>query len=146
MKLISHRGNTKGRKIENENDPQYIYEALNLGFDCEIDVWFENDQFYLGHDEPKYKIKEEFLTQNQLWCHAKNLQALHSMLENKNIHCFWHQSDDFTLTSKGYIWTYPNKELTKKSICMTNEFKTNDEVSKCFGVCSDEISKYKNYK
>ena len=87
MKLISHRGNIKGREIENENDPQYIYEVLDLGFDCEIDVWFENNQFYLGHDEPKYKIKEEFLTQNQLWCHAKNLQALHSMLENKNIHC-----------------------------------------------------------
>ena len=136
MKLISHRGNIKGREIENENHPQYIYESLNLGFDCEIDVWFENEQFYLGHDEPKHKIKEEFLTQNQLWCHAKNLQAFYSMLQNKNIHCFWHQSDD--------IWTYPNKELTTKSIYMTNEFKINEEISKCFGVCSDDISKYKN--
>ena len=142
MKLISHRGNIKGREIENENDPQYIYEALDLGFDCEIDVWFENNQFYLGHDEPKYKIKEEFLTQNQLWCHAKNLQALHSMLENKNIHCFWHQSDDITLTSKNYLWTFPGKQITEYSIAVLPEIVNNWNIKSCIGICSDFIDRY----
>jgi hypothetical protein len=37
------------------------------------------------------------------------------MLDN-NIHCFWHQKDDFTITSQGFIWTYPGKPVCKNSI------------------------------
>ena len=61
---------------------------------------------------------------------------------DKNIHCFWHQEDDFTLTSRGFIWTYPGKELTLKSICVLPE-STDNEIGECFGICSDVIKKYK---
>jgi len=56
------------------------------------------------------------------------------MLLNKNIHCFFHQEDDVTLTSKGYIWTYPNKQLTDKSIAVLPKEKPIIEVA---GICSD---------
>lgn len=144
MKLISHRGNLTGPIKEKENHPEYIISAINSGFDCEIDVWYIDNQFYLGHDSPEYKIKIDFLMNNKLWCHAKNLLAFHNMLNHQNIHCFWHQTDDFTLTSNGYIWTYPNKELCEKSICITHNFNINDNIKKCFGICSDIIQEYKN--
>lgn len=38
------------------------------------------------------------------------------MLEQNIKNCFWHQEDDYALTSSGYIWTYPDKLLTDKSI------------------------------
>jgi len=38
MYYISHRGNLSGSQPEFENKPAYIVEALNKGFDVEIDV------------------------------------------------------------------------------------------------------------
>jgi hypothetical protein len=144
MILISHRGNLDGRLEEKENNPDYINEALKLGFSVEVDVWVESGEFYLGHDQPTYIIDESFLENKKLWCHAKNIESLERMLKNKNIHCFWHQNDDFTITSNGFIWTYPNKKLTSKSICVLpeiqKEFTVNTE--KFYGICSDYILKY----
>ena len=142
MKKISHRGNLNGRIPERENSPDYIVESLSLGYNCEIDVWVINDEYFLGHDKAQYKIEETFLESNLLWCHAKNIQALEKMLKNKKIHCFWHQNDDVTLTSKGFIWTYPNRELTKKSICVLPELNSFD-MKDCYGVWSDYIQQYK---
>ncbi len=136
MKLISHRGNIDGPNIERENEPLYIFEALEKKFDVEIDVWWKENQFWLGHDKPQYCVKKEFLQNKKLWCHAKNIEALNKMLEDKNIHCFFHQDDDVTLTSKGYIWTYPNQQLTPKSIAVLPEEKINVKVA---GICSDFI-------
>lgn len=144
MVLISHRGNTNGPNPTKENNPSYIIETLSKGYDVEIDVWFVDNYFFLGHDEPTYKIEESFLENNKLWCHAKNIKSLEKMLLNKNIHCFWHQEDRFTLTSKNFIWTFPNNSLTKNSICVLPE-KSNhyyDEIKICHGVCSDFIKNY----
>jgi hypothetical protein len=62
-------------------------------------------------------------------------------LEKTNAHYFWHQEDDYTITSKGFIWTYPGKKLFLKSICVLPE-KFNYEKIKCTGICSDFIEKY----
>ena len=48
MRLIAHRGNTNGRNKKRENEIVYILEALNLGYDAEIDVRYsrsKNDYF-----------------------------------------------------------------------------------------------------
>ena len=143
MLLIAHRGNFKGPNIEMENKPEYILNTIQKGYDCEIDVWYDGEQWYLGHDNPKYGIELGFLKNHKLWCHAKNLQALQNLLKN-NIHCFWHQEDDYTITSKGVIWTYPGKLLTKNSICVMPE-ESNQDVNtlNCLGICSDFIERYK---
>jgi hypothetical protein len=75
----------------------------------------------LGHDEPLYLINEEFLENENLWCHAKNEDAFHKMLQNSKIHCFWHQTDDYTLTSKGICWVFPNKKVNENSIWVLPE-------------------------
>ena len=56
MRLISHRGNTFGINRNDENHPDYILAALEQGYDCEIDLWLINNEFYLGHDEPQYLL------------------------------------------------------------------------------------------
>ena len=141
MILIAHRGNTAGINIERENSPEYIHEALKKGFNVEIDVWLEKDKWFLGHDKPQYEIELTFLLHNFLWCHAKNIEAFKEML-GRGVHCFWHQEDDVTLTSNGYIWTYPGKKLTTKSICVLPE-KTNYKNISCAGICSDFVQDYK---
>jgi len=134
MKLISHRGNLNGPIKEKENHPDYILRALNNGFEAEIDVWYRDGEFWLGHDNPQYKTNVQFLKDERLWCHAKELSSLEVMLQN-NLHCFWHQNDDFTLTSRGFIWTFPGKPICSKSVLVEKE-KTNLKVD-CYGVCTD---------
>ena len=60
MILISHRGNTNGVNHEKENSISYIEDALNLGFDVEVDVWYHEDNFYLRHDEQNIKLIKLF--------------------------------------------------------------------------------------
>ena len=144
MKLISHRGNIDG-KTEEENNPKYIMDALSAGYDVEIDVWYINEEYFLGHDEPQYEVKIDFLKTGGLWCHAKNIAALHQMV-SEGIHCFWHQEDDVTLTSRGYLWTYPNKQLLSNSVCVLPEVQEDFLASmnvEIAGICSDFIARYR---
>ena len=139
MILISHRGNLNG-KTDDENKPKYIEEALSQGFDVEVDVWYDNNQFWLGHDKPQYKVSDGFLEHPNLWCHAKNIDALYVMNTNYHIHCFWHQEDDVTLTSWGFLWSFPDEQLTDKSICVMPE--TIDKSIDCYGVCTDFVTRW----
>lgn len=147
MKFISHRGNIFSKQEKEENNPEKILHCISIGYDVEIDVWYINNSFYLGHDEPQYIVEREFLLFNnkRLWCHAKNLIALEKMLSLGLLNCFWHQEDDYTITSKGFIWTYPNKKLISNCIAVMPEI-TNyslEDLRSCYGLCSDKISFYK---
>lgn len=150
MKLISHRGNIQGSNSQHENNPEYIDIALKMGYDVEIDLRCEDHQFYLGHDDPQYCVPMTWLVKRKdnLWIHCKDLNSLH-LLSNSpiNFNYFWHQEDDFTLTSQKYIWTYPGKLYTLKSIIVMPEWNMQvDDLSKvlqfkCYGVCSDYVEK-----
>ncbi len=141
MIYISHRGNTSGKDKKKENHPDLILNTLKKGFDVEVDVWFENNVFSLGHDNPEYEIKSDFLKNNKLWCHAKNLLALDAM-KNIDCHFFWHEEDKFTLTSKGYIWSYPGNLGGKNSIFLFPENYPKINYKLTAGICSDFIEKY----
>jgi hypothetical protein len=142
--FISHRGNIDGRIPNAENSPEYVSLALSKGFEVEIDVWFVDVLFYLGHDEPYYLIEESFLENPKLWCHAKNEEAFFRILQNQNIHSFWHQKDDYTLTSKGIPWVYPGKKVNQNSIWVLPEHTIYKNITiNCLGICSDYISRYK---
>ena len=60
MKLIAHRGNITGRNPDEENSPDYISQAIQKGYDVEVDVWLM-DGIYLGHDKPQYETSIDFL-------------------------------------------------------------------------------------
>ena len=65
MYLIAHRGNINGKNKSKENSPSYILDAIKQGYDVEIDLWVDNDDFWLGHDEPQYKINIDFLSKSK---------------------------------------------------------------------------------
>ena len=143
MFYISHRGNIFGPNKKDENKIDYVENALNLGFDVEIDVWFYKKNFYLGHDEPQFKVDKTFVKRKNYWCHAKNFDALVNLRKIK-ANYFWHQKDDYVLTSSGYIWTYPGKNLYKNSIYVLPEWNKKFNKSLVYkGICSDYIDKYK---
>lgn len=145
MKLIAHRGNTDGSILEKENRPDYIQNALDDGFDAEIDLWYIHAKLFLGHDGPQYPIKLDWLlnNQNKLWIHCKDLNSLKFILDFDTLNCFWHQNDKFTLTSKNIIWTYPNNPITEKSVIviLDVDYKYREPLN-CYGICSDYVSKY----
>lgn len=151
MKLIAHRGLFNGPDSALENQPQQVELALSLGFDAEVDVRYDRDTgFMLGHDKPTYSVNLEWLDQAGLWIHAKNLDALALLSNKRNV--FWHESDDHTLTSKGYIWTSPGKGTASANgiqvmpeHCMSRhsiDF-TDTVLQPCFGICSDYVQQIK---
>ena len=136
MLKIAHRGNTNGPSVH-ENQPWYIEQALDKGYQAEIDIWMLGGKLWSGHDSAQYLITEEFLLKNmdRLWIHCKNFEALDQFAQMGNsFNYFWHQEDDYTLTSQGYIWTYPGKEVEKLSVIVDLQGKTEYN---CYGICSD---------
>ena len=67
MILISHRGNIDSIIIKRENTQSYIQDAIDLGYDVEIDVWYvdflvhKSSPFWLGHDEPQCEVEVDWL-------------------------------------------------------------------------------------
>jgi hypothetical protein len=149
MLLISHRGNIDGPNKERENTPEYIDEALEHGYDVEIDVWVVDGDIWLGHDKPENKINKLFLNErkHKLWCHAKNLDALVFLL-GENFNTFSHDDDPYTLTSYGYIWSHAHSKFTKETIAVMPEWRKHmlEDVMHCAGVCSDFVKKYSELK
>lgn len=147
VKLIAHRGNLTGPNPKEENKPCYIREALDKGFDAEIDLWCVNSELYLGHDEPQYKISHDFLLQPRLWIHCKNVFALEycksQALSNPY---FWHQEDDVTITSNGFFWTYPGKQLTPYSIAVMPETAPFTGIETAYAVCTDYVIRPNNHR
>ena len=145
MKLISHRGNLLGPNPEQENQPEYIAEALKQGYDVEIDVWFKDDKFMLGHDEPQYEFPFELIDQHypKLWIHCKNIDALSKLNEldpnGSKVNYFWHENDLGVLTSKSYIWS---TNLINNGILVMPELFDKQPIETTMGICSDYIKNY----
>jgi hypothetical protein len=143
MKYISHRGNLTGPDPILENEPGYIQDAIEAGFDVEVDVWYVDGKFMLGHDMPTYDVDKKFLLNEKLWCHAKNAEALEAMM-SEGIHCFWHENDERTITSRGFVWTYPYKKLLKGSVVVILDKELDYEyVSRADAVCGDYVQSWR---
>lgn len=144
MILISHRGNLDSIKPNHENQPYYIQAAIDAGYQVEIDIWKNHSGLHLGHDSPQYPIDIDWLEDksSNLWIHCKNIAAL-EFLSSKKLHYFWHQTDTVTLTSQGHIWAYPSNQPIVNSIAVLPELHNETNLSQCYGICSDNITKYK---
>jgi len=142
MILISHRGNINGVNLERENNQSYIQEAIDLGYDVEIDVWYEHNQFYLGHDKPQYQVDLNWLLErkNNLWIHCKNFDALSELL-NANLRVFYHLQEEYTIISDKHIWAHNLNEVDEKCIIPLinkSDIEKWTPIS-VYGVCSDYI-------
>lgn len=149
MKIISHRGNLDGPNSCKENHPDSILAALNQGFDCEIDVWHEDGKLFLGHDGPEYEydIAKWMLERNSgLWIHCKDyltlLELSYHFPRPNQFQMFFHNKDDYTLTSNGIIWTYPGVYAAKNCVSVLEGLVDLEHVKllrsrRVMGVCTD---------
>ena len=142
MILIAHIGNTNGPNPEKENTIDYINQALRRGYHCEIDICdFNGTQFSLGHDSAQQSVSIKYLQESNLWCHAKNFKVLEAMCA-LSIHCFYHKSDEYTMTNRGWIWAYPGQLGGKYTIAVHPEKLHPGDIKKFAGVCSDYVEKF----
>ena len=125
MRIISHRGNISGANSCVENHPESVENAIRLGFEVEVDIWVSgNSKLLLGHDLPEFEVQLSWLVdlKDSLWLHCKNMQALeYATINLKDFNFFFHQSDDYVLTSKGYVWVFPGRTPPKNSIVVLPE-------------------------
>lgn len=134
MIIVSHRGNLDG-KSEWENHPTQILKSLEY-FPVEIDVWYINESWYLGHDKPDYKISFSFFTPN-MYLHCKNSEALEKLEDlNVNLKYFWQTNENFSLIRNDKLWCNYNIYL-KNGITVTLEYKEEINKKNIYGICTD---------
>ena len=124
MIIIAHRGLLDGPNDQLQNNPKQIEKALAENFDVELDVWYQNGKYFLGHDTPNYEVTWDWLSQPNLWLHCKNLPAFFNMRENTIVHnYFWHENDAVIITSKNKLWSFLGKPEVEnpKCICVMPE-------------------------
>ena len=143
MIFISHRGNLDGPVSQYENTPDYIQLALDNGFEVEVDVWFIDGELYLGHDTGIHSLPKGWVNDRRLWFHCKNISALDYFKKFDKVKYFWHQEDDYTLTSNRKIWTYPGKPLMPGSVAVVPEVSYKGNLWDCHAICTDFVYKYK---
>ena len=149
MKFISHRGNLEGPS-RSENSPQQVDFCLENSYDCEVDLWVLQGEFFLGHDFGEYLVSRDWLINRQqyLWIHCKNVEALSSLasMESKSLNFFWHQTDSYTLTSHNYVWVYPGSTISKRSVAVLPELWLGQETIRSLelasAICTDFVLKY----
>jgi len=129
MILIAHRGNYRGSGSR-ENSPKHIQKAIDTGYEVEVDVWYINGNYYLGHDAPEYKGRKTLIKhKKKLWCHAKDGPTLRQLMKD-GYNAFYNLLDSYVLTTRGFIWHYNGI----KSIFVL------DKEGKLVGYCSDDLT------
>lgn len=168
VKIIAHRANLEGPS-DYENCPNAIEECFRLGFDVEVDIRISDssEQFFLGHDAPKFKFDNELVTLAKsngckIFAHCKTVSTyIAASAKNwdfRYIIPFFHQDDDICCFGD-YIWVHPryhrnNLKLfrsdiamdrgNRKIILLTNENKiysyAHEDIEvfdKCDAICTD---------
>lgn len=151
MKIISHRGNVRNKLVADENKPSYIDGAIKSGYDVEVDIRYVDDNFYLGHDTPDYKVNEKWILDrsSHLLFHCKDIRSTEEIMSRSwNLHYFSHLTDPYVLTSHGYIWV-DNISLDLNDKCiipllsMENIRSYNTKI--IYAVCTDYV-KFAEYE
>lgn len=159
MLIIAHRGNLEGSNLQTENTYDQILKCLSLGLSVEIDIWWKDEKFWIGHDAPQKEFDKElkllyyYVKSGFIFVHAKNIEAMNEMIlrfDSRNYYnkfdYFLHDKDQAVLTKTGYIWTYPGKELFENSIAVMPELcfeKYQNKVQELFltnkisGICTN---------
>lgn len=152
-RIIAHRANLNGPNPSTENTLDAIQICMWEGLDIELDIWYIDGKYFLGHDSPKteFDFREyKFELDTKLYLHAKTIETLQALLKMQiDIYghdCFIHDKDIATLTFCNKIWTYPGQELFKSSIVVMPEYQPRqyrDQVKELYlneelyGICTD---------
>jgi hypothetical protein len=141
--IISHLGNTNGRKPELENTLAYVQKALKEGWHVCVDIVFYQGSFILPFDGGFNVAPPALLSKQRVWCRAHSPDTVDALC-NINAHCFLNSENFMSLTSSQFIWTLPPHELVSRSIAMLPETAERSwlENSEPAGLCSNEPLSY----
>jgi len=173
-RIIAHRANIGGPNPDVENNPEQIDKCIAEGYDVEIDLRYDDltKTLWLGHDSPDYKVTWYWLAQRirYLWVHCKTYNTLCELsdqslpkergydVDTGGCNYFWHQEDDYTITSNNIIWAYPGKPYSDIKMLKDNPNLSNTvivmpewnkmdweslQVLRCYGICTDYPEKLK---
>jgi hypothetical protein len=149
QRFICHRGNLTCKELATENDPKLLDKRIADGYDVELDVWYKDNQLFLGHDEPEHLITFEWLMQtSKKYIHTKNAQTLEYLLlrcgkEGYNPNIFYHTGEHYSLTTRNHIIVLPGQEILTGSVNMMPEMSpVLKDSSQAYAVCSDSFSNF----
>ena len=142
MILISHRGNVDSINIKRENTKSYIQEAIDLGYDVEVDIRYTDGKFLFGHDIGQYYVELQWLLdrKHKLWVHCKDFEAI-SELINSEVRVFYHDKEAYRIISDKHIWAHNLNNVDDKCIIpllSKDELMSWNPVD-VYGICSDYI-------
>ncbi len=146
VRIISHRGNLFRPEPEYENTVENI-EDLDFYCPIEIDVWYIDGKYLLGHDRPNpnEEVSLEWLEDHDLYVHAKNKECFEVLSGNPEVRVFSHDEEESTVVSDGTIWCHSKFPVISERNVLTylggvtsflHEFGE-DTLDKIFGVCTD---------
>lgn len=140
MKFIANAGNIEGRFPIYENRLDYVDSALLGGYDVKVDVWWHNDEFYLGTDYPRYTVPPMFLELPNVWCQAKNIRALEKLLEIST-HSLWFTElfdyQNVVLSSQNVIWSADQLKDTSNYVLYVDQME--GVVPEIYGICCNNV-------
>ena len=148
-RFICHRGNLERKELAKENNPDILDTRIADGYDVELDVWYKNNELFLGHDNPEYPITFEWLMQSsKKYIHTKDASTLEYLLlrcgkEGYNPNIFYHTGEHYSLTTRNHIIVLPGQEILEGSVNMMPEMSpTPKDTRQAFAVCSDSLSNF----
>lgn len=139
--FIAHRGNTHGPQPSFENRIDYLLQARAQGYKVECDLQLLDGVLYLGHDDPQEEFPTEWARSDHFFCHAKTPETFGALLR-LGAHCFYHETDQVTLTSRQYIWCFPGVHpKTERAIWLDlHDRPLPKSASGIYGICGDRRS------
>jgi hypothetical protein len=149
IKLISHRGNINGVNTERENEQTYLQEAIEAGYDVELDIRRLNHTLWFGHDGPTHMASMAWLLnyKNNLWIHTKNFDAMDFLIEH-NFRVFYHQIEDHVVIGNTrIIWSRAISEASTRSMIPLLSMDDINQVDikslNVYAICSDFVQTIK---
>jgi len=141
MLYISYYGNIYDKNKDLENEPSYIINAINNGYNVFIDIQLIKNDYYLGG---KYKIELDFLYKyiDYLWCNCLDEITYISLRNISNIIKIINDLKDivwgyYEINNNNFISVLP--ELSKNNY----EIRDLKNKSNFIGICSSYIGWYK---
>ena len=138
---IAHRGLTEGPNHDLENSVERLTLRKENGLHSEIDIWWKDNHFWIGHDFPREQVSLDFLTSPYFWIHAKHRESfleLQKVSSEKalGLRIFYHTDEDYILTTLGDTIIYPGLADCNGWVYMMPEMGS-IQPSIASAICSD---------
>lgn len=153
MRLIAHRGNTKGFDPAGENRITYLSQALDKGYDVEVDVRLMDGLIWLGHDKPLEVVGPQFFRSSRVWTHAKDPATFAYLSRFPDVQCFYQDKDLISMTTNGYLWCNSLHPISdSKAIIFQGRMQqpetglVMENIPNVFGVYSDWVESFHTWQ